>query len=236
MNPTRGFSPLCVVGGSLAAALVTGCAAPSVTTFRPVPTQADLHRIEVVRHEERLEISAPHGAPLDEATIAEARAFSSKYAREGAGPFVISAPESRASDSVVSALSAIAADESLTAEVPDQGVLFQPSAPSDKGVTPIVLTFSRFEAVAPLCPPVWSDHLGFSPSNAPSKNFGCAQNANLAAMIVNASDLDKPRDMDPSDNARRQFAYELWRQGKSSHSARSIDERINVSEVATESK
>jgi pilus assembly protein CpaD len=46
------------------------------------------------------------------------------------------------------------------------------------------------------------------------ENFGCASQANLAAMVDNPSDLITPRASDPSDQGRRAVVIEKYRKGE----------------------
>ena len=94
-----------------------------------------------------------------------------------------------------------------------------------------MLTFSRFDATAPTCEPLWSQDLAHSPDNQPWNSFGCAQQANLAAMVSDPADLLGPRAEDPRDAARRARVLEAYRQGQQTHAERSADERVQVSDA-----
>lgn len=50
------------------------------------------------------------------------------------------------------------------------------------------ITISRARAYVPGCPD-WSADSDFNPGNATSSNYGCAVNANLAAMVADPQDL-----------------------------------------------
>lgn len=54
------------------------------------------------------------------------------------------------------------------------------------GTARVIIT--RYRAEVPGCPD-WKDNNDFNPNNATSSNFGCAVNANLAAMVANPEDL-----------------------------------------------
>ena len=77
--------------------------------------------------------------------------------------------------------------------------------------------------------PLWSQDLAHSPDNQPWASFGCAQQANLAAMVSDPADLLGPRAEDPRDAARRARVLEAYRQGQQTHAERSGDERVQVS-------
>lgn len=71
------------------------------------------------------------------------------------------------------------------------GLLLSDEAPVTEGVIPagsarVVIT--RTKASVPGCPD-WSAKSDFNPANGLSSNYGCATNANMAAMIANPEDL-----------------------------------------------
>jgi pilus assembly protein CpaD len=92
-----------------------------------------------------------------------------------------------------------------------------------------VLSFARFEAEAPECAPLWEQDLAHQSNNQPWASFGCATNANLAAMIEDPADLLRPRDMDPRDSNRRSTVMEAYREGAQTHAERTSDERVSIS-------
>jgi pilus assembly protein CpaD len=93
---------------------------------------------------------------------------------------------------------------------------------------PIVLSFTRYEAIAPDCRPLWEQNLAQNRHQA-HESFGCATAANLAAMIEQPGDLLAPREESPRDAARRAAVLEAYRQGQPTHAVRSADERVAVS-------
>jgi pilus assembly protein CpaD len=94
---------------------------------------------------------------------------------------------------------------------------------------PLVLSFVRFEAHAPECAPIWEQDLGHQNNNQAWASFGCATQANLAAMIEDPRDLATPRDMAARDSGRRDTVMEAYRAGQQTHATRSADERATVS-------
>ena len=94
---------------------------------------------------------------------------------------------------------------------------------------PLVLSFARFEAHAPECAPIWEQDLGHQSNNQPWASFGCATQANLAAMIEDPRDLATPRDMAARDSGRRDTVMEAYRAGQQTHATRSDAESATVS-------
>jgi len=78
---------------------------------------------------------------------------------------------------------------------------------------PIRLSYPRMQATAGDCG-AWPRNIGghFN-KNVDYENYGCATQSNLAAMVVNPSDLLTPRASTPSDQARRAVVIENYRKG-----------------------
>ena len=67
---------------------------------------------------------------------------------------------------------------------------------------PVKLSFLRFVAEGPECGN-FQTNLARDPRNLPAPNFGCASQKNLAAMVVNPSDLLGPRNTNARPSERR---------------------------------
>lgn len=78
---------------------------------------------------------------------------------------------------------------------------------------PIRLSYARVMATAGPCGE-WPDNIaGEFNANRDYENFGCAQQANLAAMVSNPADLITPRASTPPDQLRRANIFENYRTG-----------------------
>ncbi|MFD1695481.1 CpaD family pilus assembly protein [Roseibium aestuarii] len=78
---------------------------------------------------------------------------------------------------------------------------------------PIRLAYARVKAVAGPCGN-WPENIGGGVNvNKDYHNFGCATQANLAAMVENPADLLAPRAETPADQQRRAIIYKGYRAG-----------------------
>jgi pilus assembly protein CpaD len=115
----------------------------------------------------------------------------------------------------------------------DAGVSYAAIAGSTRAANgdgaPLLVSFSRFEAQAPDCAPLWEQDLAHQSNNQPWPSFGCATNANLAALVEDPSDLLHPRGEDPRDSGRRDTVMEAYRAGEQTHAERTADERVTIS-------
>jgi pilus assembly protein CpaD len=206
------------------------CASVPAPVGPPTPTAADAHHITVSEAPARLDLPVADG---DNALSNEARAqlanFASGYLRYGHGALVLSTPSgSKNSDSA----STVVGDARRA--LVDAGVSYAAVAGSTYDATgsdnaPIIVSFSRFEAEAPKCTPLWEQDIGHQQNNQPWESFGCATQANLAAMIEDPADLLQPRAEDPRDSGRRDTVMDHYRAGTVTHAQRDDDERVAIS-------
>lgn len=213
----------------LSVSALTACASVPTPEGPPVSSAADRHRIEVTQTAERIEIPVANG---DVALSAEARStlrtFAGNYLRYGHGALVLSSPSGGANSDSASVL----AHETRMALV-DSGVSYAAVAGStydgSGAEAPIIVSFARFEAQAPECAPLWEQDLAHQSNNQPWASFGCATQANLAALVEDPADLLRPRNMDPRDGDRRDTVMDAYRAGEQTHATRSDDERVTLS-------
>lgn len=217
MTPTRALFAL------LALAPVAACAhKPAPVGGRAVASQADRHEITVVRAQEQLELDLL-AEGLTQAQIDELSAFGRLYRSIGQGPLQIEAPAE--ADPVFVA--------QVRAALVDGGVNFAALAQTSRPGAPgrVAVRFERLEARAPACAPVYAQNLAVQSNNRSYESFGCANAANLAAMIADPADLERPRPFGPRDGARRTTVFGKYRNGEPTHATRSDDERVGVSDV-----
>lgn len=218
--------PLLALGLSALGACASVPAPPA--DLRPTPSTADYHRIEVTQTAERLEVPVVAGS-LSPTARQQLRAFASGYLRYGHGALVLSTPSGAPNSDDASLL----ANETRNALV-EAGISYAAVAGSTYDATanpnaPIIISFSRYEAQAPECAPLWEQDLAHQSNNQAWASFGCATQANLAAMIEDPADLMRPRAEDPRDSTRRGVVMDAYRAGETTHSERTNDERIQIS-------
>lgn len=78
----------------------------------------------------------------------------------------------------------------------------------------VSLTFMTDTAVAESCEGNWSEDFGEEPRNLPYRDFACASQQNLAAILEDPRDLMQPREQDPSDAMRRGVVLDKYRKGE----------------------
>ena len=218
--------PVIVLGLSA----LTACASVPKPESPPIASSVDRHRIEVTEGAERMEIPVTAGdASLSPAARAGLSAFAGNYLRYGHGALVLSTPSGDANADAASVLANQARLSLVESGVSYAAVAGSTYDASGTPNAPIIVSFSRFEAQAPECAPLYEQDLAHQSNNQAWDSFGCATQANLAAMIEDPRDLLHPRDMDPRDSGRRAAVMEAYRQGDVTHADRSSDERVAIS-------
>jgi len=162
---------------------------------------------------------------------ARIHAFAKAYLARGHGPLVIAAPAG-APNAQAAVLALAEVNEVLVeAGLAPHGYQARAYAadPQD-GAAPIVMTFTAFIAEGPRCGD-FDRNLAWSPRNRTTPNFGCATQANLAAMISDPRDLTVPRTMTPADPERRGAVLDAYRKGETTVSDKAEEENAAVSKV-----
>lgn len=208
------------------------CASVPEPDMPPAPTWADRHEIAVTQSSERVELAVAAG---DVALSGEARsslsALASGYLRYGHGALVMSTPSGSENAEAASLVAADARRALVDAGVSYAAVAGSTYDASGSPNAPIVVSFARYEAQAPDCAPLWEQDLAHQSNNQPWMSFGCATQANLAALVEDPADLLRPRAEDPRDSGRRDTVMQAYRAGEQTHAERSNDERATVSDA-----
>lgn len=219
--------PLFILGLSVLGACA-GVPEPDLTRA-PMPTAADRHMPSAVQAIQRHEISvAPDQTALSEADRSRLRAFAGDYLRYGHGALVMETPSGGANAEAASQVAADARRTLADAGV-SHGAIAGSTRAADGDSAPILISFDRYEARAPDCAPLWEQDLAHQSNNQPWQSFGCATYANLAALVEDPADLERPRDEAPRDSERRDTVMDAYRAGTQTHAPRSADERIAIS-------
>ncbi|MCE9650604.1 MAG: CpaD family pilus assembly protein [Parvibaculum sp.] len=188
----------------------------------PISVQPDVPTLTVVSR----------GGGLSDEDRRAIAAFATAYKERGHGPLTVSTPSGSANTTV--AMNTLVEVRDLLAEkgVPAANISYTPyRASSTSADAPIVLSYKRYVAAASPCGD-WSTDYAYDPENVTPPNFGCATQANLAAMIADPADLIAPRDQTPADAQRRSTVFSKYRDGKITATERNAQDSAAVSGVA----
>ena len=138
----------------------------------PLATQADRYEPAAEAAVQHIEIAvAPGQMELAASDQTRLRALASDYLRYGHGPLALETPSGSANSE---AASVVAADARRT--LADAGVSYAAIAGSTREsggeAMPILVSFSRFEAQAPDCAPLYEQDLAHQSNNQSWASFG----------------------------------------------------------------
>lgn len=211
---------------------LAGCNTPGFTDPN-LPMHAEVaHPITVEAQAAEMEIAVgPQSVALLRVDETRLRAFAGAYRTRGHGAMTVyvpsDTPNSMAAVQVMADVHRVLTNEGLH---PD-AVQSRPYHPTTSGDwSPIILSFTRYEASASPCGD-WSESYTTRFNGNPSPNWGCATQNNLAAMISEPADLIRPRAMTPASAARRSTVLDNYRQGADTASQVSDDGNGVVSDI-----
>lgn len=177
-------------------------------------TMLDAFVPEAIPVEARIAISAPSGAiGITAQEAAELKSFAQEYVRLGRGNVVVSVP-TNASNSQSAAQVAQDVQRALfLGGVDFSKISAGPYQAQGQANAPILISFGRYETKPIVCAPWTSFDPRKTAENIPPDRFGCAQNANLAAMVADPGDFLADRKDGPRDAARIQTGIDKHRKG-----------------------
>jgi len=185
---------------SLAALLLAGsCAAPNGDGPTPGnfsdPTANHPIAVEPAYRSVKLPFSAADAGlmPDDSARFND---FVSRYLSSGNGAISITAPAG--GEAAISYFG----ERLASMGVPRNHILVGTRQPGDNDAR-VELSYMSYSAHVENCSNDWPTDWGDTWDNAPTPNFGCAVQKNMAAALADPRDMVEPRPMDAPDAARR---------------------------------
>jgi pilus assembly protein CpaD len=205
----------------LLASALAGCNATSNQTTGSIPMDyRQRHPIALVQGNQTLDVFTGRQARgLDSRQLEDVRAFARDYMKNGEGPLIAYLPVNgghgvrNGLDGIRHALSSGGASGRL------QIAQYHAEAGNE---APIRLAFAKLQAQV-------SSHCGYefdevvptnfhdNITNAPSRNFGCAYQRNLAAQVNDPRDFVRPRQEGPVDSSKRLAGIEKLRKADGSN-------------------
>jgi pilus assembly protein CpaD len=208
---------LCAVAGL--ALLATACSRykeyADLTGSLPTDVR-DRHPIVLAEAPRSIDIFG-NGPRLDDRQQDDLRAFAAEWRTHGRSGVIVEAPSgSGRAHATLAQVRAVLSGSG----VPSSSVQVRHySAPDFTVAAPVRLSFARLQARVPHSCGHWPEDLGtsqagFSTSNRPYWNFGCAYQSNIAAQVADPIDLERSRQETRIDTQRRINVVEKLRQGQ----------------------
>ncbi|ADZ72083.1 CpaD family pilus assembly protein [Polymorphum gilvum] len=214
---SRSLRVMALCATAVSAAALAGC--QSGQTSAPLAATNDYrlrHPIVITEQAETLDLPVGQSTRNLNRDFAErVTEFGQASRRNGNGHVEILVPSGAANEAAVHAVTPRIRSALALGGVSGTHVSTR-SYPVDDATAqaPIRLAYTRIKASAGPCGE-WPANIGGSlNANQDYYNFGCATQANLAAMVDNPADLLGPRAMTPADQMRRATVFQKYRAGE----------------------
>ena len=205
----RFVSALSTAAGIGIAATLLGCEEHRMSdrTALILNSAETAHPITFHSRVEELAIEIPpNGQGLSQNQYADVYRFAQRYKKEANGHLTVSTPgTARIGGGYESPLEDVRA-ALLEAEVPTARVRRGTHSRGRGGSNSLKLTFHRPVAIPPECGK-WPRDVGEERENVPYPDWGCATQRNIAGMVANPRDLQRPQDEDPRSAERRSATW-----------------------------
>lgn len=223
----RRLVPALVIASGIALA---GCSSRTTPTDPVIPGALaydgyrSRHPIVLTEQAETLDVPVGSQSVRLTSQMADTVAgFGAEALARGASGVTVMVPSGSANETAAHALSRQVTAALGRGGVPAHAVSYQPySVPQSAADAPIRLAYPRVTASVPHKCGTWPAQVMGQTDNSEYYNFGCATQANLAAMVANPSDLVTPQGMTPADATRRTTVVRKYRDGAPTKSEQSV--------------
>jgi pilus assembly protein CpaD len=210
---------------------VAGCTFPLANGPEQLPQVNNRFPIKVEPQVAAMSVPVAADGGLQARDADRVRAFANIWKDRGYGSLALSSNGSGASASTLREVRSIL----LATHVADTAIRVS----EDRGVggskgDMVQLSFLTDTAIATPCEGLWEENMGEEPRNLAPRDFACASQQNLAALVEDPRDLVQPRQQDPADAMRRGTVLDKYRKGESSATQTDKSEDGLVSNVAKE--
>jgi pilus assembly protein CpaD len=149
----------------------------------------------------------PHVRGISHNQAADMHRFVARYKAEGVGRLSVSVPShaDAGTSQVLAELGRILRD----ADVASERVVRVRHADGKRGRPVVRLSYAAPQAVAPECGH-WHRDVARDPERVHYPEFGCATQRNLAGMVANSRDLQRPQDEQPRSAERRSQTWSKY--------------------------
>lgn len=189
------------------------------------------HPISVKAGHQKINLMLPKDSGgLNAGQTAVAAQFILDYIDKGEGQFEIWQPNGNLNKKAVKAAHQKIRRILYDAAIPANAITYRKYDAFGEEDAAIGLRFKRYYANTAKCG-FGNQNLAVNYKNENYKNFGCAYQNNIAAMVSNPKDLISPSTVSDSSAARRQIIWNKYIQGTPTGADRSSDERISISGI-----
>ncbi|MDR3512176.1 MAG: CpaD family pilus assembly protein [Caulobacteraceae bacterium] len=227
MSSNRRALPLRTLLALCLAASAAGCASGDKTVEQTGLLPTEHYAIDVAPHEDQI-LLAPHAQALSPAQTAALQDLVARWRDAGDGQVKVETP-SRGGEEAYRA-TALIQDALYSLGVRPDQLRVTDYDPGARIHPPVVVGFTRYTATGPRCGRNWTSYTATA-DNGVTPNFGCANTANVAALVANPGDLLAPRPETPANADRRMAVYGKYVEGQTTSTAKDSQANGAVSSV-----
>lgn len=200
---------------------------PTVTGSLPHDGYRSRHPIVVTESAETLDIPVGSQSSRLNENMAETVALFGAAARErGASGVTVLVPSGSGNETAAAGMSRSVKAALQRGGVPAHAITMTPYKVEQAAAdAPIRIAYPRVVASVPHACGTWPDQVVGQFDNSDYYNFGCAYQANIAAMAANPADLVTPQGMPPSDATRRTQVITKYRAGQPTKSETGLEKK-----------
>lgn len=221
---------------AVAAALLAGCSTsrePTITGSVPHEGYRTRHPILITEQAETIDLPVgSQAARLTDRAAGTVTAFAQEAVESGARTVTVLLPKGSAN-----AIAAARVSRSISAALKlggltDAAIVYRAYPVDDPGIdAPVRLAYPKMKAGLDHACGKWPEQLTTTAQNVDYWNFGCATQANLAAMVVEPSDLVTPRGVSAASAARRQTIFKNYEAGKPTVSEQKLQHEGTITQL-----
>lgn len=207
---------------------------PTITGSLPYDGYKTRHPILLTEQAETLDLPVGSQASrLTDRASDTVMAFARDAVESGARAVTVLVPKGSAN-----AIAAARVSRSINAALvkggmPAGGIVYRSYVAGDPGVdAPVRLAYPKMKAGLDHACGQWPEQMTTTAKNVDYWNFGCASQANLAAMIVEPADLVTPRGASAASAARRQTIFQNYEAGKATASEQKLENNGAITQLS----
>ncbi|HUO23205.1 MAG TPA: CpaD family pilus assembly lipoprotein [Caulobacteraceae bacterium] len=206
-----------LAGAALASLVLVGCQHPENNLAKSAVTPGQLYPLRADAQPDDI-LLAIHAEGLSPAQDAAVQAAADRWRDSGGQSIMISEPQTPADPAVAYKDVQAVRAHLIAAGVPAAAIQLAGYDSKGDPKAPLKVSFTRYEAEVASCGKNW-ENLTATEANVVQSNFGCAETANLAAMIADPADLNQPRTDGSADAGRRITVMQSYRKGETTSAA-----------------
>lgn len=220
-----------------AAAVLAGCSTarePTITGSLPNDGYKSRHPILIAEQAETLDLPVgSQASSLTDRASATVTAFAREANEAGARSMTVLMPKGSANAIAAARVSRSIAAALAAGGFPAGGIVYRTYPVDDLGAdAPVRLAYPKMKAGLDHACGQWPAQMTTTKENVDYWNFGCATQANLAAMVVDPTDLVTPRGMSAASAPRRQTIFKNYEAGKATASEQKLENDNKITQLS----